>query len=85
VPALARCLCSAPTILLPDEPTEGILILQTGVIKREVPTEVTRDRSLIDAFVGMTGAATAILFSLAKPGALRWMPPRSTRPTSPGC
>ncbi len=86
-------LCGGPTILLLDEPTEGIqpsiieeiieillrigrergialllveqnltcitglseriLILQKGVITREVPPEVARDRSLIDEFVGM--------------------------------
>lgn len=33
--------------------SERILILQKGVITREIPPEVARDRSLIDEFVGM--------------------------------
>ncbi|WP_298956658.1 ABC transporter ATP-binding protein [uncultured Methylobacterium sp.] len=33
--------------------SERVLILQKGVITREVPPEVARDRALIDEFVGM--------------------------------
>ena len=33
--------------------SERILILQKGVITREIPPEVARDRALIDEFVGM--------------------------------
>ncbi len=33
--------------------SERILILQKGVITREIPPEIARDRALIDEFVGM--------------------------------
>ena len=91
--ALARCLCGQPSLILLDEPTEGIqpsiieemietllairrqraltmvlveqnlnflstlsdriLILQKGLVTREVPPEMTRNSAEIAEFVGM--------------------------------